>query len=182
MFFIYTCNLLFCPFLKNRNLAWNKIAIIHPNAFSTLPSLIKLWVFHYLFVACLLIIGDHLDNKKKSWFCWRHNADCLSSVFSTLSCGHNQGGAPLLLQGHMGLKWIIEIWVTAGSDYSGEVHFCWLIRWNGKICQFSSEGLPFLLFAIWLMENLPVHPPLIFFSSSFHLLILPLPFSYLIEK
>lgn len=41
----------------NRNLAWNKIAVIHPNAFSTLPSLRKLWVSHDLFMAYFKKLG-----------------------------------------------------------------------------------------------------------------------------
>lgn len=52
-------------FFFNRNLAWNKIATIHPNAFSTLPSLRKLWVFH-LFMVYLLITGYHLSQPSKN--------------------------------------------------------------------------------------------------------------------
>lgn len=93
-------------FFFNRNLAWNKIAVIHPNAFSTLPSLRKLWVFHDLFMACLLIIGPHLINQK-CWFCWKSQSaqNAQPSVSPALELDHTRKEHPTShpppLQGHV---------------------------------------------------------------------------------
>ena len=161
-------------FFFNRNLAWNKIAIIHPNAFSTLPSLRKLWVFHDLFMACLLIIGHYLINQK--WMlvllekpghrmlspqCPAHESGIKPERSTPGPCPPPKALWILIIE-NQGDSWF---WLLRG-DFS----FLQAIRWNGVRHQFLSKGLSFHSLPYRSTENLPVHfyppfPPLASSSS-----------------
>lgn len=152
-------------FLLNRNLAWNKIAIIHPSAFSTLPSLRKLWVFYYLFMAALFIIRGHLSLQ-----C----TDCPPSVFPTLELYQTREEPPTPPRP---CRPYVHNWRSGWQLFS-------LLRWNFPFLlsdqeewnsyQLSSKGLWFYSWPSWLIKNLclffslrPPFPPLTL--SSFRL-------------
>lgn len=132
---IFFFNVILSLFLLNRNLAWNKIAIIHPSAFSTLPSLRKLWVFYYLSMAGLFIIKGHLTPQ-----C----TDCPALSVPHTRAVSDQRGAPYRSKAMWAFMCITEDLGDSCSHYWGEIfHFCWAIRWNGIAINSVLKGFRF---------------------------------------